>query len=191
VRARPGATTLFPANLWVNGEFHDRYDPRTDHFETLAEMFAKDVATPNAQEYVSPDGSLVLPAWRSWQQGPNTHQGWRWSHSLNTYGFLPASVGERITVTNESENKTYSGVLGAGGTLTDLRMVANRGGESVAVGPDGRTYVANGQIFVYGADGSEVERIDVPERPLQLIFGGADKKTLYILTHHSLYGLAR
>ena len=30
-------------------------------------------------------------------------------------------------------------------------------------------------------------RIDVPERPLQLIFGGPDKRTLFILTHHSLY----
>jgi sugar lactone lactonase YvrE len=27
----------------------------------------------------------------------------------------------------------------------------------------------------------------VPERPLQLVFGGADGKTLFILTHHSLY----
>ena len=33
----------------------------------------------------------------------------------------------------------------------------------------------------------EIGRIDVPERPLQLIFGGADGRTLFILTHHSLY----
>jgi sugar lactone lactonase YvrE len=42
-------------------------------------------------------------------------------------------------------------------------------------------------VFVYGPDGKERGRIDVPERPLQLIFGGADKRTLFILTHHSLY----
>jgi sugar lactone lactonase YvrE len=30
-------------------------------------------------------------------------------------------------------------------------------------------------------------RIDVPERPLQILFGGADQRTLFILTHHALY----
>ena len=34
---------------------------------------------------------------------------------------------------------------------------------------------------------SALGRIDVPERPLQLIFGGADGDTLFILTHHALY----
>ena len=47
--------------------------------------------------------------------------------------------------------------------------------------------MANGQVFIYGKDGKEKGRIDVPERPLQLIFGGLDKRTLFILTHHSLY----
>jgi sugar lactone lactonase YvrE len=34
-----------------------------------------------------------------------------------------------------------------------------------------------------------VGRIDVPERPLQLIFGGEGGKTLFVLTHHSLYAV--
>ena len=48
-------------------------------------------------------------------------------------------------------------------------------------------YVANGQVFVYAPDGREVGRIDVPARPLQLLFGGRDRRTLFILTHHALY----
>jgi DNA-binding beta-propeller fold protein YncE len=146
------------------------------------------VALPKAQEYVSPDGSLVLPAWRVLRQGPLDHLGWRWSDTLDTHGFAYAPVGQRVVFTNGSENRTFSGLVGAGGAISDLKMVANRGGESAAVGPDGKVYVANGQVFVYGQDPKEpVGRIDVPERPLQVIFGGADKRTLYILTHHALY----
>jgi sugar lactone lactonase YvrE len=78
-------------------------------------------------------------------------------------------------------------VLGVGGSLTDLKAFANRGGESVARGPDGRVYIANGQVFVFDADGREVGRIDVADRPLQLIFGGANGRTLFIVTHHALY----
>ena len=126
---------------------------------------------------------MALPAYRTFQQGP----GWRWSPATQTYGFITAGPGSRVFVTNGSEFRTYSARLGAGGALTDLRVFATRGGESVAQGPDGRVYVANGQIFVYTADGKEAGRIDVPERPIQLLFGGPGRRTLFILTHHALY----
>ncbi|QGZ42396.1 SMP-30/gluconolaconase/LRE-like protein [Pseudoduganella flava] len=176
-----------PVNFWQNGEFRDQLNVDTYEFTTLAEMFARDVAQPKAQQYVSPDGSLALPAYRVLRQGPPDHLGYRWSDTLNTHGFVSARAGERVVFTNGSENRTFSGLLNAGGAITDLRQVADRGGESAAVDGVGNVYVANGQVFVYGADGKEKGRIDVPERPLQLIFGGADRRTLYILTHHSLY----
>jgi sugar lactone lactonase YvrE len=89
--------------------------------------------------------------------------------------------------TNGSQNVTFSGLVGQGGAVTDLKPVADRGGESAAVDAAGNVYVAAGQVFVYGADGKQTGRIDVPDRPLQLIIGGADKRTLFILTHHALY----
>ena len=183
VDGRAVVETAIPANYWNNGEFRDQYDPKTDHFTTLAEMFARDIARPTGRRYVSPDGSLSLPAYRTFQQGP----GWRWSNAMQTYGFITARPGTRVFVSNESEDRTYSGLLGEGGAITDLRPFANRGGESVAQGPDGRIYIANGQVFVYAPDGKQAGRIDVPERPLQLLFGGQDGRTLFILTHHALY----
>jgi hypothetical protein len=185
--ARPGLDAAIPANYWQNGEFKDRYDPKTDAFTTLAELFAGDVATANARHYVSPDGTLALPAYRTFPQGP----GWRWSHAMQTYGFVTAKPGARVFVTNGSEFRTYSARLGEGGALTDLNVFAKRGGESVAQGPDGRVHVANGQIFVYTPDGKSVGRLDVPERPIQLLFGGPDRRTLFILTHHALYSVER
>jgi len=189
MKERPDASVALPANVWTNGEFRDQLDLASYRFPTLADMFKRDMGSLKAQEYVSPDGSLVLPAFRVIQQGPANVQGWRFSDALDAHGFVRGKPGERVFLINGWEGKTYSGMVGQGGSVTGLKVFADRGGESVAVGPDGRVYVANGQVFVYSPDGREVGRIDVPERPLQLIFGGPDGRTLFILAHHALFAL--
>ena len=139
---------------------------------------------------MSPDGSLALPAFRVWNQGPDDHQGWRWSDTLDANGFVAAKPGERVVLSNASEGRTYSGLVGDQGRVTDLKVAADRGGESVARDAAGNLYVANGQVFVYDPAGTLLRRIDVPERPLQLVIGGADGRTLFILAHHALYGVS-
>jgi hypothetical protein len=182
----PAADTALPAVWWVNGEFKDQYDPQTDHFTTLAELFAREVSAAPDREYSSPDGSLVVPAYRVFHQGAPDYRGWRFSHSLDTYGFLVAKPGTRLYMSNAAEAKTYSARLGDSGALEDLKVFAERGGESVTTDDSGRVYLANGQIFVYGSNGSELGVIEVPERPLQLLTGG---HILFVLTHHSLYSV--
>lgn len=188
--ATSDAATVLPVNVWENGEFADRIDPVTYQYPTMADLFATKMGEAKAAHYVSPDGSLALPAFRVWNQGPDDHQGWRWSDTLNANGFVAARPGERVVLTNASENRTYSGLVGAQGKVTDLKPVADRGGESVARDAAGRLYVANGQVFVYDAGGALVRRIDVPDRPLQLVIGGPDNHTLFILTYHALYATA-
>jgi hypothetical protein len=186
---RPKARAILPANYWNNGEFRNQLDFSTMRYRTLAEMFAEDVSTPKKKQYVSPDGSIFLPAGLVVQQGPPDATGWRFSDNLDTYGFLNAAVGDRIYVASSSEDRTYSAVVDAEGALSELRPLTERGGESVAVGPDGNVYVANGQIFVYNREGKKIARIDVPQRPIDIIFGGEDGRTLYILAHRALYSV--
>jgi sugar lactone lactonase YvrE len=122
------------------------------------------------------------------QQGAATDSlGWRFSDNLNTYGVITARAGERVCVSSESEDRTYSALVNADGTLTDLKVFADRGGESVAVDASGDVYVANGQIFVYNPAGKPIGQIDVPERPIDIVFGGEGHRTLFILTHHALF----
>jgi hypothetical protein len=187
--SHPDAALVMPVNWWANGEFKDQYDPARDEFTTLAEIFAREVAIGAPREYASPDGSIVLPAFRVFHQGPPNYLGWRFSHSLDTYGFTVAKPGTRLYFSNASEAKIYAATVGSKGVLENLQAFVERGGESVVADAAGRVYVANGQIFVYGANGDQVGRIDVPERPLQLLFGGANRQTLFILTHHSLYSV--
>ncbi len=186
---RPGARAILPANYWNNGEFRNQLDFSTMRYRTLSEMFTADVTAPKNKQYVSPDGSIFLPAGLVVQQGLPDATGWRFSDNLDTYGFLNAAAGDRVYVASSSEDRTYSAVVGADGALSDLHLLAERGGESVAVGPDGNIYVANGQIFVYDPDGKQIARIDVPQRPINIIFGGDDGRTLYILAHRALYSV--
>jgi hypothetical protein len=183
---KPDAIVTLPVNYWNNGEFRDQLDFGTYRFTTIPEMFARDMALPKAQLYVSPDGGTVLPAFRTWAQG-NNFLGRRFSDALDTYGFTQAKAGTRAYLISSSENRTYSGLVHADGSVTDLKAFAPRGGESVVAADNGNVFVANGQIFVYDPAGKPLGQIDVPERPLQLLIGGPDRRTLFILTHHSLY----
>jgi hypothetical protein len=187
---RPGARAILPANYWNNGEFKTQLDFDTFAYKTLAQMFKEDVSTPNARQYVSPDGSLFLPAGRVFQQGPaDSTAGYRFSDNLDTYGFVGALPGDHLYVSSESEDITYRALMNPDGTLGDLQPFAQRGGESVAVDGKGNVYVANGQIFVYDRAGKQIGRIDVPERPLDIVFGGPGGHTLFILAHHALFAV--
>ena len=184
------ASFLYPINYWNNGEFKDQLDLDTMRYKTLSEMFAEDVTTPKAREYVSPDNSVILPAGRVFQQGPATDtSGWRFSHNLDAHGFISANAGQRIYVSSASEDRTYSAIVGPNGALKDLTPFADRGGECVAVDSKGNVYVANGQIMVYNPAGQQIAEIDVPERPIDIVFGGADRRTLFILSHHALFSV--
>jgi len=44
-------------------------------------------------------------------------------------------------------------------------------------------------VFVYNSAGKPIDTILVPERPLDLVFGGKDRHTLFILTQSSLYAV--
>ena len=187
--SHPGAGVVLPAIYWNNGEFKNQLDFSTLTYKTLAEMFADDVSTPKTMEYVSPDGSVFLPAGRVFQQGPPDSTGWRFSDNLDACGFISALPGQRAYVSSASEDRTYRARVAADGTLTDLQPFAERGGESVAVDGQGNVYVANGQVFVYNPSGIVIGQIDVPQRPIDIIFGGPDHRALFILAHHALFAV--
>jgi hypothetical protein len=192
---RADAAFALPANVWTDGQFADHLNLETLRYRTLAEMFATAVGSRTERAYVSPDGSLVLPAVRVFTQGPvgsypgMDPSGWRWSHHLNAYGLFTARPGQQVYVISNAENRTYRATVNTDGTLGNLAAFVERGGESVTVDEAGNVYVTNGQVFVYDPSGKPLGQIDVPERPIQVLFGGTDRRTLFILTHRGLYGV--
>jgi len=55
---------------------------------------------------------------------------------------------------------------------------------------DGNVYMASDAIVVYDSSGRLIERIDVPEQPTNLTFGGGDSRTLFLTARTTIYTLS-
>ena len=79
--------------------------------------------------------------------------------------------------------------MGDDGSLSDLRLFVDQGGEGVATDAEGNVYLAAGDVHVYDPSGALVETIRVPGRPTQLVFGGPDRRTLFMPARDALYAV--
>ena len=169
--SRPGMTPVLPVDYWRN---------ENDFLETIP------VKQP--YHYISPDRTTFLPTAKDFVTG-ELYYGSKLNSTLRAFGFAPAVPGQPYYVTDEDEEKTYSATIGDDGTISNLKLFAERGGESVAWDEQGNVYLAAGQVYVYNPAGELIDTIDIPERPAQLLFGGRDGKTLFVLARSSLYAI--
>ena len=139
-------------------------------------------------QFVSLDRSTFIPAGEDFVTG-QLYYGSKIHDVLRAFGLAPAPIGKTFYISDESEEKTYRSTIGEDGTLTNLKLFVEMGGESVTEDSEGNVYLAAGQIYVYNSAGKLLGTIDVPERPSQLLFGGADRKTLFIAARSSLYAV--
>jgi sugar lactone lactonase YvrE len=141
-----------------------------------------------AAHFVSPDGTTIMPAGVGFLEGA-TSWGVKSSPQIRSFGLAPAVPGQTFYVTDEAELTTWAANVEADGSLSHFRLFANQGGEGVVADLSGHVFIAAGQIYVYSPSGSLIETIAVPERPLQLVLGGPDHKTLFIPARTSLYAV--
>jgi hypothetical protein len=166
---RPGMTPILPVNYWRNEN-----------------DFPKAVSVQKPYQFVSQDGSTFLPAGKDFVTG-ELYYGSKFDDLLRAFGMAAAVAGQPYYVSDESEQKTYVGDVGVDGRISNLRLFAEQGGEYVTVDEKGNVYIAAGQVFVYDPSGHLIDTIEIPERPSQLLFGGSDGHTLFILARSSLY----
>jgi polygalacturonase len=100
-----------------------------------------------------------------------------------------AKPNQVIFASDEINNKTVRMNVDNRGRLTNLQQVLPRGQGSTAIDSEGNLYVEDGQIFVYDPNLNEIDRINLPERPISIAFGGKERNTLYVTTTHSFYAI--
>jgi sugar lactone lactonase YvrE len=137
-------------------------------------------------EFLSPDKTTVLAVGQDFLDGA-TSWGIKCSPPIRSFGLSQAVPGQPFYVTDESALRTWVAAVGADGRLGQFKLFAEQGGESVATDVRGNVYIAAGQIYVYDSAGKLLDTIAVPERPVQLVFGGPARKTLFIAARASLY----
>jgi hypothetical protein len=188
-QGRPGLTAALPVDYWFNGDFAETLSATQPYtYTSLQQMFENGLGTPPQFQFVSPDNTLFIPTNAPIVQG-EPYFGTKWVPALEAYGLVKGTVGKLFYATNEAEQRTYRGVLRDDGSLKDIKPFAEQGGESLAQDADGNVYLAAGQVYVYSPSGKLLDRIDVPERPHDILFGGKDRHTLFMLSDHSLYAV--
>lgn len=141
-----------------------------------------------AAHFVSPDQSAVLVVGRDFLEGA-TSWGVKSSPPIRSFGLSRAVPGQPFYVTDESALRTWVADVAPDGSLRHFKLFAEQGGESVTIDDHGNVYIAAGQIYVYDSKGKLLDTIAVPERPVQLVFGGPAHRTLFIAARDSLYAV--
>jgi hypothetical protein len=167
----PAMAPILPVDYWRN---------ENDFLDT--------VPRKQPYQYISPDRTTFLPADENFVSG-EVYYGSKLNNTLRAFGVGQAAHGHPFYVSDENGEKTYVAQVDDSGTISDLKLFAEQGGESVAADEAGNVYIAAGQVFVYNRNAELIDTIDVPERPSQLLFGGQDGRTLFILARSSLYSI--
>ncbi len=168
---RSGMTPILPVSFWRN---------ENDSLEAIP--------AKKPYQFISPDGTTFLPAGEDFVSG-RLYYGSKLNDLLRGFGLSAAVQGQPYYVSDESEQKTYVASIDVDGSISNLKLFVEQGGEALTRDDHGNVYIAAGQVFVYNPAGDLIATIDVPERPSQLLFGGADNSTLFILARSSLYAV--
>ena len=163
---RSGATAFLPVDVWSS----------------------LDLSQKTPWQYVSADGSVFIPAAEDFVKG-EMRWGTKLANILHAFGLQAVMPGHPVYITSESDEKTFRVDVNADGSFGATTLFAEVGGQAAAQDKAGNVYLAAEQVLVYSPDGKLTGQIDVPERPIDIVFGGHDRRTLYILTHSALYSI--
>ncbi len=167
VAVRSDGTLWFTDPPWglkdkgeIPGHWVYKLDPKTGKVDVVV----KDLAMPNGIAF-SPDESRIYIA----DTGGNKR------HPDAAFHKLPAGI------------HCYD--VSKDGTLGKKRFVIKEGSDGMKIDVKGNLYTTHGKVHIYDADGKLLEKIDVPEGPANIAFGGDDYRTLFITARTSLYSV--
>jgi gluconolactonase len=105
-------------------------------------------------------------------------------------GIVGTPDGKTLFVADIRGRQTFVYDIEPDGTVANKRPFAPSGSDGMTLDTDGNLYLTSGPaVQVYDKTGQHVESIPVPEVPSNVVFGGADKTTLFITARTGFYAV--
>jgi len=108
-------------------------------------------------------------------------------------GLIGTADGKTLYVSDWSAGATFKYTVNSDGTLSGKTLFAPIGSDGMEIDAAGNVYMCvatpTNEVVIYNSSGTQIGAIATPERPTNLCFGNADKRTLFITTQHALYSI--
>ena len=159
-----------PNDLWIspNGGiyFSDPYYAR-DYWEPGR----KEVQDKRGVYYLNPEGKVVRVI-DDYKQ-PN--------------GLIGTPNGKTLYVSDIQDRKIWKYDIQADGSLANKTFFAPEGSDGMTIDNQGNVYLTNNVVSVFNSKGENIARIEVPEQPSNVCFGGGKRNILFITARTSVY----
>ena len=174
---------------------------------TIAENYnGKPLNAPN-DLWIAPNGGIYFsdPYYHReyWEPGRKELQDKRGVYYLNPEGKVTRVIddykqpngligtpdGKILYVSDINDGKIWKYDIQPDGTLANKTFFAPEGSDGMTIDNQGNVYLTNKVVSVFDKTGKSVARIEVPEQPSNVCFGGKKRDILFITARTSVYTL--
>jgi gluconolactonase len=104
-------------------------------------------------------------------------------------GLVGTPDGKTLYVSDINDKKIWKYTIHPDGTLSNKTFFAPEGSDGMTIDKQGNVYLTYKDVSVFNARGESIARIEVPELPSNLCFGGKKRNILFITARTSVYTL--
>jgi gluconolactonase len=104
-------------------------------------------------------------------------------------GIIGTSDNQILYVADAGGSKIYAYSITGPGMIEKKRMFCESGSDGMTLDHLGNLYLTTGSVHVFNSAGKDLGKIEVPEGPANVTFGGKGYSTLFITARTSLYSV--
>lgn len=102
-------------------------------------------------------------------------------------GLIGTPDGKTLYVSDINDRKIWKYAINSDGSLSGKTLFAPEGSDGMTIDNRGNVYLTNNFVSVYNNRGENIAKIEIPEKPSNLCFGGKKKNILFITARTSVY----
>jgi len=155
-----------PNDLWIDGKggvyFSDPNYGNPEHTQDGEHVY-----------YIPPGGEVIRVA--NGFKRPN--------------GLVGTPDDSTLYIADIGDKKIYRYAIQSDGTLKDRKLFCESGSDGMTLDQQGNVYLTAGRVKVFDPKGGQIANLKFPESPANVVFGGKDRKTLYVTARTGFYSL--